>query len=304
MMKNKSASRHPIKLTASDRVFNVSVILITAIFTLLVLIPMWNIVASSLSDVDAVLAGKVTLWPVDFSIAGYRAVFSNGDVGTGYLNTILYTVIGTVINISMTLICAYPLTRPELPFRGAIMFLFTFTMFFGGGLIATYINISNLNLINTFWVMVLPGAMSTYNMILARTFIQSSIPNDLLEAARIDGCSYTRYFFQIVLPLSPAIIAVLSLNYAVGHWNSYFSALIYLRSRSRFPLQLYLREILVANTIDDSMLVDPESNEIKKGIAEVLKYALIIVSTLPVLCFYPFAQRYFMQGMMIGSLKG
>ena len=177
-------------------------------------------------------------------------------------------------------------------------------MFFGGGLIASYLNISNLHMINTFWVMILPGAMSVYNMVLARTFIQSSIPNDLMEAARIDGCSYTRYFFKIVLPLSPAILAVLALNYAVGHWNSYFSALIYLRDRSRFPLQLFLREILIANTIDDSLLVDPESNEIRQGLADVLKYALIVISTLPVLCFYPFAQRYFMQGIMIGSLKG
>lgn len=297
-------NRHPIKLTTSDKVLNVVVIVITAIFTLIVLVPLLNIVMSSFSDVDAVLAGKVTLWPVDFSLEGYKAVLTNKDVGTGYLNTILYTVVGTLVNISVTLICAYPLTRPELPFRGFIMFLFTFTMFFGGGLIATYLNISSLGLTDSFWVMILPGSMSVYNMILARTFIQSSIPNDLLEAARIDGCSYTKYFFRIVLPLSPAIIAVLALNYAVGHWNSYFSALIYLRSRSRFPLQLFLREILVANTIDESMLVDPESNEIKQGLAEVLKYSLIVVSTVPVLCFYPFAQKYFMQGIMIGSLKG
>lgn len=241
---------------------------------------------------------------MDFSLDGYKAVLSNKDVGTGYLNTLAYTVIGTIVNISVTMICAYPLTRRELPFRGLIMFLFTFTMFFGGGLIASYLNISNLHMINTFWVMILPGAMSVYNMVLARTFIQSSIPNDLMEAARIDGCSYTRYFFKIVLPLSPAILAVLALNYAVGHWNSYFSALIYLRDRSRFPLQLFLREILIANTIDDSLLVDPESNEIRQGLADVLKYALIVISTLPVLCFYPFAQRYFMQGIMIGSLKG
>ena len=279
-------------------------ILITALFALVVFIPLWNIVVSSFSDVNAVLGGRVSLWPVDFSLDGYKAVLSNKDVGTGYLNTLAYTVIGTIVNISVTMICAYPLTRRELPFRGLIMFLFTFTMFFGGGLIASYLNISNLHMINTFWVMILPGAMSVYNMVLARTFIQSSIPNDLMEAARIDGCSYTRYFFKIVLPLSPAILAVLALNYAVGHWNSYFSALIYLRDRSRFPLQLFLREILIANTIDDSLLVDPESNEIRQGLADVLKYALIVISTLPVLCFYPFAQRYFMQGIMIGSLKG
>ena len=299
----KQAS-HPIKLTASDKIFNVCVIIIMTLFTLIVFIPLWNIVVSSFSSPNAVMTGKVTLWPVEFSLEGYKSVFTNSDIGTGYLNTALYTIVGTIFNIAITLICAYPLTRPELPGRNQIMFIFTFTMFFGGGLIASYLNISSLRLINTFWVMIIPGAMSVYNMILARTFIQSSIPNDLLEAARIDGCSYTRYFFQIVLPLSPAIIAVLALNYAVGHWNSYFSALIYLRDRSRFPLQLFLREILVANEIDQSMLIDPESNEIRQNLFEVLKYSLIIVSNVPILCFYPFAQRYFMQGIMIGSLKG
>ena len=300
----QKTDRNYIRPSVGDKTLTVSVILITALFALVVFIPLWNIVVSSFSDVNAVLGGRVSLWPVDFSLDGYKAVLSNKDVGTGYLNTLAYTVIGTIVNISVTMICAYPLTRRELTFRGLIMFLFTFTMFFGGGLIASYLNISNLHMINTFWVMILPGAMSVYNMVLARTFIQSSIPNDLMEAARIDGCSYTRYFFKIVLPLSPAILAVLALNYAVGHWNSYFSALIYLRDRSRFPLQLFLREILIANTIDDSLLVDPESNEIRQGLADVLKYALIVISTLPVLCFYPFAQRYFMQGIMIGSLKG
>lgn len=300
----QKTDRNHIRPSVGDKTLTASVILITALFALVVFIPLWNIVVSSFSDVNAVLGGRVSLWPVDFSLDGYKAVLSNKDVGTGYLNTLAYTVIGTIVNISVTMICAYPLTRRELPFRGLIMFLFTFTMFFGGGLIASYLNISNLHMINTFWVMILPGAMSVYNMVLARTFIQSSIPNDLMEAARIDGCSYTRYFFKIVLPLSPAILAVLALNYAVGHWNSYFSALIYLRDRSRFPLQLFLREILIANTIDDSLLVDPESNEIRQGLADVLKYALIVISTLPVLCFYPFAQRYFMQGIMIGSLKG
>ena len=299
----QKTDRNHIRPSVGDKTLTVSVILITALFALVVFIPLLNIVVSSFSDVNAVLGGRVSLWPVDFSLDGYKAVLSNKDVGTGYLNTLAYTVIGTIVNISVTMICAYPLTRRELPFRGLIMFLFTFTMFFGGGLIASYLNISNLHMINTFWVMILPGAMSVYNMVLARTFIQSSIPNDLMEAARIDGCSYTRYFFKIVLPLSPAILAVLALNYAVGHWNSYFSALIYLRDRSRFPLQLFLREILIANTIDDSLLVDPESNEIRQGLADVLKYALIVISTLPVLCFYPFAQRYFMQGIMIGSLK-
>lgn len=248
---------------------------------MVVFIPLWNIVVSSFSDVNAVLGGRVSLWPVDFSLDGYKAVLSNKDVGTGYLNTLAYTVIGTIVNISVTMICAYPLTRRELPFRGLIMFLFTFTMFFGGGLIASYLNISNLHMINTFWVMILPGAMSVYNMVLARTFIQSSIPNDLMEAARIDGCSYTRYFFKIVLPLSPAILAVLALNYAVGHWNSYFSALIYLAgsislSAAALPERNSHRE--------HNRRLPARGSRVKRdrqGLADVLKYALIVISTLP-----------------------
>lgn len=170
----QKTDRNHIKPSVGDKTLTVSVILITALFALVVFIPLWNIVVSSFSDVNAVLGGRVSLWPVDFSLDGYKAVLSNKDVGTGYLNTLAYTVIGTIVNISVTMICAYPLTRRELPFRGLIMFLFTFTMFFGGGLIASYLNISNLHMINTFWVMILPGAMSVYNMVLARTFIQAA----------------------------------------------------------------------------------------------------------------------------------
>jgi len=295
---------HKIGRSKSDRFFYTVVTLILGLFTLIVTLPLINIVAASFSDSTAVLAGKVTFWPVDFTLDGYKAVFRNKDIGTGYINTIIYTVVGTLINIGVTLVCAYPLSRSELPLRGAFMFLFTFTMFFSGGLIPNYINIRNLGLPDTFWVMVIPGAMSVYNMIVARTFIQSTIPNELLEASLIDGSGYGRFFFSVVLPLSKAILAVLALNYAVGHWNSYFGALIYLRSRDKFPLQIFLREILVNNKVDESVLMDPEAMQIKKGISDLLKYSLIIVSTVPILAFYPFVQKYFMKGVMIGSLKG
>jgi multiple sugar transport system permease protein/putative aldouronate transport system permease protein len=242
--------------------------------------------------------------PVDFSLQGYKAVFSHQLILSGYRNTILYTVIGTIINIGMTMIAAYPLSRRDMPFRGHFMFLFTFTMFFSGGLIPTYLLINNLHLIDKFWVMVIPGAISVFNMILTRTFLMSSIPNELLEASQIDGCSDARYFFHIILPLSKPVIAVIALYYAVGHWNSYFSALIYLNNRSLFPLQLVLRSILVMDQVSLNEINDPELIAGLQGLSELLKYSLIVVATVPILLVYPLAQKYFVTGVMIGSIKG
>jgi multiple sugar transport system permease protein/putative aldouronate transport system permease protein len=291
------------RLSKEDRLFNIVITLLILLFTLSVLLPLINIVAASFSDPSAVIGGKVLFWPVDFSLEGYKAVFRNKDIGTGYINTIFYTVVGTAVNVAVTMFAGFAFSRKELVFRGPLMVLFTFTMFFGGGLIPTYINIRNLGLYDTAAVMIIPGMMSVYNMIIARTFIQNTLPNELYEAALIDGSDYVFYFFRIVLPLSTAVIAVLTLNYAVGHWNSYFNAMIYLRTRTKFPLQIFLREILVMNRVDDNMLLDPEVMQIRKGISDLLKYALIIVSSVPVLMLYPFVQKYFMKGVMIGSLK-
>mgnify|MGYP002347281219 FL=1 len=271
---------------------------------LIVLYPLIYVLSSSFSAPLAVMTGKVFLWPVEFSLEGYDAVFKERNVFVGYYNSLRYMVIGTFVNVAATMIAAYPLSRKDMPFRGVCMFLFTFTMFFAGGLIPNYMLMQKLNLIDTTAVMILPGAISVYNMIIARTFIQNSIPSDLREAAFIDGCNDIRYFFSIVLPLSKAVIAVISLYYAVGHWNSYFNAFIYLNSRSRYPLQLFLREILVANTIDPSLTIDPYENEQIQGMADLLKYSLIIVATVPLLVIYPFVQKYFVKGVMIGSLKG
>lgn len=293
-----------IRPSKQDRVFNITVRLVLGIFTLVVLLPMLHIVAASFSDSTAVTAGKVLFWPVKPSLEGYLAVFRYKDIWIGYRNTILYTVLGTAINLAVTLVAAYGLSRRELPFRNFFMFLFTFTMFFGGGLIPRYINIMNLGMVNTMWSLLLPGAMSVTNMIIARTFIQSNIPEELFESTQIDGCSYARFFFQMVLPLSKAVIAVLTLYYAVGHWNSYFDAMIFISDKAKKPLQVFLRDILVVNTIDNSMLIDPELQQSKQGIADLLKYSLIIVATLPILCVYPFIQKYFIKGVMIGSLKG
>ena len=293
-----------IRYCRSDKVFYTISGIFLALLLLLVAYPLIYVLSASFSSGNAVSAGRVVLWPVDFSLEGYKAVFNKSDIWPAYLNTILYTVVGAFINVAMVMIAAYPLSRSDLKGRNVVMVLFTFTMFFGGGMIPFYILLTQLHMIDTFWVMVVPGALSVYNMIIARTFIQSSIPGELFEAASIDGCSDTRYFFEILLPLSKAIIAVLALFSAVGHWNSYFNAMMYLNTRSKMPLQIVLREILIMNQIDYSTVGDPELILKMGNLGDVLKYALIVVSTVPILCVYPFVQKYFVKGVIIGSIKG
>ena len=292
-----------IKMETGDLVYYGLVNLFLTIITLIVLYPIIFIISASFSSPIAVSAGKVLLWPVDFSMEGYKAVFKSNHIVSGYLNTFIYTGAGTAINVSMTMIAAYSLSRKGMPFRGIVTFFFAFTMLFSGGMIPSYILILNLGMINTRWAMIIPGAISVYNMIIARTFIQN-IPNELLEAAQIDGCSDIYYFFKITLPLSKALIAILTLYYSVGHWNSYFNAFLYLSDRRLYPLQIILREILIANSIPMDEIVDPETMNAKQGLADLLKYSLIIVSSIPVLILYPFVQKYFIKGVMIGSLKG
>lgn len=292
-----------IRVPKEDRAFYFTINMLLAILSLIVLYPLIYIVSSSFSAPQSVLAGKVILWPVDLSIEGYKAVFSNKNIGIGYRNTVLYTVMGTLINTAATMVCAFPLALRDLPHKGKVMFLFTFTMFFSGGMIPNYLLMKQLNLLNNPIVMILPNLLTVYNMILARTFIQN-VPYELYEAAEVDGCSDARYFFVMILPLSKAIIAVLALYYAVGHWNSYFNAFLYLNDRKYYPLSLFLREILISNQMTESMDIDPDLLEKKQGLADVLKYSLIVVSTVPILCMYPFIQKYFIKGVMIGSLKG
>ena len=293
-----------VKLPREDRVFYFFTYAIIIVLTLSVLYPMIYILSSSFSSGQAVSSGKVVFFPVDFSIEGYKRVFENSRVYIGYRNTIFYTVVGTLINISMTLFCAYPLSRRELPGNKYFMYLFVFTMYFSGGMIPTYLLVRDLGMINKVWALLIPGAFSVYQMIITRTFIQSTIPEEMLEAARIDGCDDFRYFLQFVLPLSKAVIAVITLQYAVGHWNSYFSAFIYLTDKNLYPLQVFLREILVMNQIEASDFTDPETAAIMQGMADLLKYSLIVVATAPILCIYPFIQKYFVKGIMIGSIKG
>lgn len=303
MAKAKTASAR-IKNPIEDRILYFVVYTVILLFLLVILYPVIFIVSASFSEGSEVQLGHVYLWPVKPTLEGYRAVFSHRNIMTGYRNTILYTLGGTLINVVVTILCAYPLSRRDMPLRGFFVFLFVFTMFFGGGLIPTYLLVNSLGMVNTFWALLIPGAMSVYNMIITRTFFQNGVPHELLEASQIDGCSDARYFFSILLPLSQAVISVISLYYAVAHWNSYFSALIYIRDKQLQPLQLILRSILLSTRVSLNEFEDPDLLEGKIGLEFLVKFALIVVSSAPIMCLYPFVQKFFAKGVMLGSVKG
>ncbi len=288
----------------NDKIFYIAVITILTAFFLIVLYPCIFVVSASFSSGTAVQSGKVVLFPVDFSLEGYKTVFNTKNVWIGFANSMFYTVVGTIINIVMTMTAAYCLSRNDLPGRNFFMLLFTFTMFFGGGLIPSYMVIQSLGLLNTRWALLIPGAIGVYNLIVARTFILNTIPRELLEASQIDGCSDVVYFTQVVIPLSKAIIAVLVLFYGVGHWNAYFNAMIYLHDKEIYPLTLFMREILMSSQIDPATVTDPELQARLADMVGVIKYSLIMVSMIPILLIYPFVQKYFVKGVMIGSVKG
>ncbi len=293
-----------IKNPMEDRILYFVVYTVIILFLLVILYPIIFIISASFSEGSEVQLGRVYLWPVKPTLEGYRAVFSHRNIMTGYRNTILYTLGGTLINVVVTVLCAYPLSRRDMPIRGFFVFLFVFTMFFGGGLIPTYLLVNSLGMVNTFWALLIPGAMSVYNMIITRTFFQNGVPHELLEASQIDGCSDARYFFSILLPLSQAVISVISLYYAVAHWNSYFSALIYIRDKQLQPLQLILRSILLSTRVSLNEFEDPDLLEGKIGLEFLVKFALIVVSSAPIMCLYPFVQKFFAKGVMLGSVKG
>ena len=295
MEKNKIAKN------SKDRVFTFFCYATVAVLTLIVLYPIIYILSASVSNSNMVVQGKVWLLPVKFTLQAYEIVFNKSEIWIGYKNTIVYTFLGTMINLAMTLMCAYPLARKNLRGRGVIMFICSFTMMFSGGMIPNYILVKNLGIMNTTWAMVLPGAMSVYNMIVCRTFIESNIPGEMLEAAQIDGCSDTQFFFRMVLPLSKSIIAVLALWYGVAHWNSYMNAFLYLRESARYPLQVFLKEILIQSQHLGSEDIDVDN---LNTIAETIKYAVIVVSSVPLFCVYPFVQKHFQKGVMVGSVKG
>lgn len=274
------------------------------LLTICILYPLIFILSSSFSSPSAVTAGRVRLLPVDPGIEGYKIVLSSQKIGRGYLNTVLYTVVGTTINVTLTILAGYALSKHNLVGKRFFTLMFTFTMLFSGGLMPTYLLIRQMNMLDTFWVMVIPNAMAVYQMIVARTYFVTTIPRDLYETCQIEGCSDFRFLASIVVPLSKTLIAVLVLLYAVGHWNSYFHAMIYLKDSSRFPLQIILREILLQNTIDYSDMNSIENSMRQDDVYELIKYVLIVVSSAPVLALYPFVQKYFVKGIMVGSIKG
>ncbi|MDY3286414.1 MAG: carbohydrate ABC transporter permease [Eubacteriales bacterium] len=292
--------------TTSDRVFGICCYVFATILMLIVLYPLWYIVICSVSDPYAVGAGKVWLWPVGFNVDGYARVFRDKNIMTGYGNTIFYTVTGTLLNLTLTLTAAYALSKKTLPGRGIIMAFVMFTMYFSGGLIPMYLQIKNMHLLNTRIVMIILGAVSVYNLIISRTFFLG-LPKELEEAAMIDGAGVTRTFIQIVLPLSKALIGVMVLYYGIGHWNSYFNAMIYISDESKMPLQLFLRRILILENMSEDMsggIGDDETKFEAEKLKMLLKYAVIIVSSAPVLIIYPFLQKYFDKGVLLGSVKG
>ncbi|WP_274649611.1 carbohydrate ABC transporter permease [Paenibacillus humicola] len=293
-----------IKEPPGDRVFLLLVYAFLTIVLLSVLYPLVYILSSSFSSPQAVISGRVWLLPVEPSLAGYKAIFDNPQVVTGYANSIFYTFFGVLINVCLTVMLAYPLSKSTFYGRSLIMVILVITMMFSGGLIPTYLTVKKLGLIDTRWAMMLPVALAVWQVIIARTFFQSNIPKELGEAAELDGCSDLGFLWRVVLPLSKPILAVLVLMYAVGHWNAYFDALIYLKSPDLFPLQIILRNILILNSIDASMMVDANKMAAMQGLRDLLKFSLIVVATVPVLAIYPFVQKYFVQGIMIGSLKG
>jgi multiple sugar transport system permease protein/putative aldouronate transport system permease protein len=292
------------KSSVNDRIFYCVIFLVFTLFFLIVLYPCVFVVSASFSSAQAIQSGRVVLFPVGWNLEGYRTVFNTRNVWIGFRNSILYTVSLTILAIAMTMTCAYCLSRTDLPGRKYFILYFTFTMFFGGGLIPTYLLMRNLGLVNNPLVMVVTGLLGIWNMIVAKTFIQNSIPGELLDAAKIDGCSDAYYYVRIVLPLSKAIIAVLALFYGVGCWNSYFGPMIYLHDSKLFPLTIYLREILMLSRIDPSTIRDPLMRIRLMEMVAGIKYALIVVTVIPVIMIYPFAQRYFVKGIMIGSIKG
>lgn len=287
-----------------DTVNNVLLCLALAIIAM----PLLFVVASSVSDPIAVASGRVWFWPVGFHLEAYNHVFKNGDIMSGYKNTIIYTFLGTLINLALTVCAAYPLSRRDFVGRKVFMMLMVFTMYFSGGMIPTFLNIRNLNMIDTIWAMTLPGAIGTMNVIIMRTFFQTTIPPELHESAVIDGASNIRTLASIILPLSKPVIAVLALMYAVGHWNAFFNALLYIRSREKWPLQVILREVLILRVSMEERAQMSEA-DLKTYAdqllrSELIKYAIIVVANLPVLMIYPFIQKYFTKGIMIGSVKG
>ena len=292
-----------MKMSLTDRIFDIIVNILAVIIIVVILYPLLFVLAASFSDPDYVLQGEVTIFPKGFSLYPYKLVFQNGDIWRGYMNSIIYTVLGTFISLTLTICLAYSLSRKDMPHRKFLTLFILFTMYFSGGMIPSYLLVKNLKLYNTMWAVIIPVAINTYNFIVAKTFFENSIPKEMYESAMIDGSGDIRTLWSIVLPLSTSIISVLILYYAVDYWNAYFNALIYLNNEKLYPLQIILRNILLVGQTEQM-----GSNSVGMGekikMAEAIKYSVIVVSSLPVLIIYPFVQKHFVKGVMIGAVKG
>lgn len=292
-----------IKESAVDRVFLIAIYVLLSVALIIVIVPLLYILASSFSSPEAVSSGRVYLWPVDFSIEGYRALLGNQQIITGYVNSLIYAIGGTLISTTLTIMIAYPLSRVRFMGRNVIMTLVLFTMLFTGGLIPTYMVVQSLGLLDTRWAMLLPQAIAVWQVIIARTYFRTAIPEELAEAAELDGCSDIRFLTSVVLPLSKPMIAVIALMYGITQWNSYFDALIYLKTPDLYPLQLVLRNVLILQT-QTTGVADVSVQMARERLADLLKYSLIVVASIPVLLIYPFVARYFTKGVLIGAIKG
>lgn len=302
--KTEKRAKGRVRQSRGDAVFTIVNYTLLTLIMIIVLYPLVYVLSASFSTPYAVTSGQVWLYPVDFSLVGYETVFRNDSIVSGYINSIIITVAGTLVSLVVTVMAAYPLSVRDFKGRNLFMGLFTFTMMFSGGLIPMFLWIQKLHLYDTYWALILPGAVGVYNMIIARTFFQTSIPYDLYESASLDGCSDVRYLLSIVIPLAKPILAVLVMYYGVGYWNQYFNAMIYLADANKMPLQVVLRNIILQNQIDPSTMVDVDQMLQKQGLSELLKYSLIVVSSVPMLILYPFIQKHFVKGVMIGALKG
>lgn len=290
--------------STADKWFDALNILVLSGFALLILYPLYFVVIASVSEPDQIYAGNVWLWPQGFTLEGYRRILSDPQIWSGYGNSILYAAASALISVSLTIGAAYPLSRKDFYGRNTFMLFFVFTMFFSGGLIPTYLLVKNLGMVNTIWSVILPSAVDAFGIIIARTFFQSTIPDELREAAFMDGCRNTRFLWSVVIPLSKPIIAVLVLFAVVRQWNGFFDALIYLENEKLYPLQLVLRNILIQSQPIGDMISDIDSLLAKQRVSELIKYGVILIAAAPLLILYPFLQRYFVKGVLIGSVKG
>jgi putative aldouronate transport system permease protein len=292
-----------MKKSKGERIFDAVLISFSFLILVIVAYPLYFVVIASFSNPEAVLGGKLSFWPVGFNIESYKMILDEPRIWLGYRNSVFYTILGTVINLILTTLAAFPLSRKDMPYRRLLTFVITFTMLFGGGMIPVYMVVRGLNITDTIWAMVIPNAIATYNMLVMKNYFQSSIPEELHEAAAIDGCGPFQSLLKVVLPLSRPILAVITLFYAVGHWNAFFNAIIYLRDQKLYPLQIVLREIMLQNSLE-AVGGDMTGMYEKVMRGETMKYAVIIVASVPVLLFYPLVQKYFTKGIMVGAIKG